>query len=84
LRLDNRVASEVNSEAMIVINVMELIKFMLDSIPNYLSVLLLIVFTAFLFTSIVSILIDKFTQSACTILMVYRDNSKVKNTETND
>jgi len=77
-------ASEVNSEAMIVINVMELIKFMLDSIPNYLSVLLLIVFTAFLFTSIVSILIDKFTQSACTILMVYRDNSKGKNSETND
>ena len=84
MRLDNRMASEVNSEAMIVINVTELIKFMLDSIPNYLSVLLLIVFTAFLFTSIVSILIDKFTQSACTILMVYRDNSKVKNSETND
>jgi hypothetical protein len=57
---------------------------MIESIPNYLSVLVLIMFTAFLFTSVVSILIDKVTQSVCTILMVYRDNPKVKNTETND
>ena len=69
---------------MIVVNVFDLVKFMIESIPNYLSVLVLIMFTAFLFTSIVSILIDKFTQSVCTILMVYRDNPKVKNTETND
>ena len=69
---------------MIFINVLDLVKFMIESIPNYLSVLVLIMFTAFLFTSVVSILIDKVTQSVCTILMVYRDNPKVKNTETND
>lgn len=69
---------------MIVVNVFDLVKFMIESIPNYLSVLVLIMFTAFLFTSVVSILIDKVTQSVCTILMVYRDNPKVKNTETND
>lgn len=69
---------------MIFINVLDLVKFMLESIPNYLSVLLLLMFTAFLFTSVVSILIDKVTQSVCTILMVYRDNPKVKNTKTND
>jgi len=69
---------------MIFINVLDFVKFMIESIPNYLSVLVLIMFTAFLFTSVVSILIDKVTQSVCTILMVYRDNPKVKNTETND
>jgi hypothetical protein len=75
---------DVNLGTMIVVNVFDLVKFMIESIPNYLSVLVLIMFTAFLFTSVVSILIDKVTQSVCTILMVYRDNPKVKNTETND
>lgn len=75
---------DVNLGTMIFINVLDLVKFMLESIPNYLSVLLLLMFTAFLFTSVVSILIDKVMQSVCTILMVYRDNPKVKNTETND
>lgn len=75
---------DVKLGTMIFINVLDLVKFMLESIPNYLSVLLLLMFTAFLFTSVVSILIDKVTQSVCTILMVYRDNPKVKNTETND
>lgn len=75
---------DVKLGTMIFINVLDLVKFMIESIPNYLSVLVLIMFTAFLFTSVVSILIDKVTQSVCTILMVYRDNPKVKNTETND
>lgn len=75
---------DVKLGTMIFINVLDLVKFMLESIPNYLSVLLLLMFTAFLFTSVVSILIDKVTQSVCTILMVYRDNPKVKNTKTND
>jgi len=84
LRLDNRMVPDVKLGTMIFINVLDLVKFMIESIPNYLSVLVLIMFTAFLFTSVVSILIDKVTQSVCTILMVYRDNPKVKNTETND
>ena len=75
---------DVKLGTMIFINVLDLVKFMIESIPNYLSVLVLIMFTAFLFTSVVSILIDKVTHSVCTILMVYRDNPKVKNTETND
>jgi len=44
---------------MIVLNVMEMIKFMLDSVTNYVSVLVLVMFVFFLLTSFVSIVVDK-------------------------
>jgi len=44
---------------MIILNINDLIKFMLESIPNYLSVLLLMVFSYFLLTSFFTLVIDK-------------------------
>lgn len=63
---------------MIVINVMELIKFMLDSIANYISVLILILFVFFLLTSFVSIVTDKVTNMVGTWIMIYRGDSNIK------
>jgi hypothetical protein len=69
---------EVSLGTMIVINVMELIKFMLDSIINYISVLILILFAFFLLTSFVSIVTDKVTNMVGTWIMLYRGNSEIK------
>jgi hypothetical protein len=69
---------EVSLGTMIVINVMELIKFMLDSITNYISVLILILFTFFLLTSFVSIVTEKVTNMVGTWIMLYRGNSEIK------
>lgn len=44
---------------MIILNVNDLVKFMLESIPNYLSVLLLMVLAYFLLTSFATLVIDK-------------------------
>jgi len=63
---------------MIVINVMELVKFMLDSIVNYISVLILILFVFFLLTSFVSIVTDKVTNMVGTWIMIYRGDSNIK------
>jgi len=63
---------------MIVINVMELVKFMLDSIANYISVLILILFVFFLLTSFVSIVTDKVTNMVGTWIMIYRGDSNIK------
>jgi hypothetical protein len=69
---------ELSLGTMIVINVMELIKFMLDSITNYISVLILILFAFFLLTSFVSIVTDKVTNMVGTWIMLYRGNSEIK------
>ena len=69
---------ELSLGTMIVINVMELIKFMLDSIINYISVLILILFAFFLLTSFVSIVTDKVTNMVGTWIMLYRGNSEIK------
>ena len=69
---------ELTLGTMIVINVMELIKFMLDSITNYISVLILILFTFFLLTSFVSIVTEKVTNMVGTWIMLYRGNSEIK------
>jgi len=69
---------EVSLGTMIVINVMELVKFMLDSIANYISVLILIMFTFFLLTSFVSIVTDKVTNMVGTWIMLYRGDSNIK------
>jgi len=63
---------------MIVINVMELVKFMLDNIANYISVLILILFVFFLLTSFVSIVTDKVTNMVGTWIMIYRGDSNIK------
>lgn len=44
---------------MIILNINDLVKFMLESIPNYLSVLLMMIITYFLLTSFCTMLIDK-------------------------
>lgn len=44
---------------MIILNVNDLVKFMLESIPNYLSVLLMMILAYFLLTSFCTMLIDK-------------------------
>jgi len=69
---------ELTLGTMIVINVMELIKFMLDSIANYISVLILILFVFFLLTSFVSIVTDKVTNMVGTWIMIYRGDSNIK------
>ncbi len=69
---------EVSLGTMIVINVMELVKFMLDSIVNYISVLILILFVFFLLTSFVSIVTDKVTNMVGTWIMIYRGDSNIK------
>ncbi len=63
---------------MIVLNVMDLIKFMLDSIANYVSVLVLMMLVFFLLTSFVSIVTDKVTNMVGTWIMLYRGNPEVK------
>lgn len=78
MTLDKRVGTEVQLGTMIVINVMELVKFMLDSIANYISVLILIMFTFFLLTSFVSIVTDKVTNMVGTWIMIYRGDSNIK------
>jgi hypothetical protein len=52
---------ELSLGTMIVLNVMEMIKFMLDSVTNYVSVLVLMMLVFFLLTSFVSIVVDKVT-----------------------
>jgi len=69
---------ELTLGTMIVINVMELVKFMLDSIVNYISVLILILFVFFLLTSFVSIVTDKVTNMVGTWIMIYRGDSNIK------
>ena len=69
---------ELTLGTMIVINVMELVKFMLDSIANYISVLILILFVFFLLTSFVSIVTDKVTNMVGTWIMIYRGDSNIK------
>ena len=69
---------ELSLGTMIVLNVMEMIKFMLDSVTNYVSVLVLIMLVFFLLTSFVSIVVDKVTNMVGTWIMLYRGNSETK------
>ncbi len=78
MALDKRVGAEVQLGTMIVLNVMDLIKFMLDSIANYVSVLVLMMLVFFLLTSFVSIVTDKVTNMVGTWIMLYRGNPEVK------
>ena len=70
--------AEVQLGTMIVLNVMDLIKFMLDSIANYVSVLVLMMLVFFLLTSFVSIVTDKVTNMVGTWIMLYRGNPDIK------
>jgi hypothetical protein len=72
------VGAEVQLGTMIVLNVMDLIKFMLDSIANYVSVLVLMMLVFFLLTSFVSIVTDKVTNMVGTWIMLYRGNPDIK------
>ena len=44
---------------MIILNVNDLIKFMLESIPNYVSVIIMMILSYFLLTSFCTMVIDK-------------------------
>jgi len=57
---------------MIILNINDLIKFMLESIPNYLSVLLLMVFAYFLLTSFFTLVIDKAGDAIALIVSLLR------------
>lgn len=69
---------------MIILNVVDLVKFMLDSIANYVSVLVLMLMTFFLFTSAVTIISEKIGSVICTVLTVYRATIKIEKDEKND
>lgn len=63
---------------MIILNVNDLVKFMLDSIPNYLSVLLLIVLVYFLLTTFTTLVIDKVGDVIALIVSLLRVDSDEK------
>ena len=64
---------------MIILNVNDLIKFMLDSIPNYLSVLLLIVLVYFLLTTFTALVIAKVGDVIALIVSLLRVDPDEKN-----
>lgn len=64
---------------MIILNVNDLVKFMLDSIPNYLSVLLLIVLVYFLLTTFTTLVIAKVGDVIALIVSLLRVDSDEKN-----
>ena len=64
---------------MIILNVNDLVKFMLDSIPNYLSVLLLIVFVYFLLTTFTTLVITKVGDVIALIVSLLRVDPDEKN-----
>lgn len=64
---------------MIILNINDLIKFMLESIPNYLSVLLLMVLAYFLLTSFFTLVIDKVGDVVALVVSLLRvDNDEKK------
>lgn len=64
---------------MIILNVNDLVKFMLDSIPNYLSVLLLIVLVYFLLTTFTALVITKVGDVIALIVSLLRVDPDEKN-----
>jgi hypothetical protein len=63
---------------MIILNINDLIKFMLESIPNYLSVLLLMVLAYFLLTSFFTLVIDKVGDVVALVVSLLRVDSDEK------
>lgn len=63
---------------MIIININDLLKFMLESVTNYVSALILILMLFFLLTSAVNIVTEKIGNVICTIITVYRANIKIE------
>jgi hypothetical protein len=63
---------------MIILNINDLIKFMLESIPNYLSVLLLMVLAYFLLTSFFTLVIDKVGDVVALVVSLLRVDSEEK------
>ena len=61
---------------MIILNINELIKFMLESIPNYLSVIVMMFITYFLLTSFCTMAIDKVGDVIALWVSVYRGDSE--------
>jgi hypothetical protein len=68
---------------MIILNINDLVKFMLDAIPNYLGVLILVVITYFLLTSFFTMVIDKMGDVIALWLSVYRGDSEEKSDKNN-
>lgn len=63
---------------MIILNINDLIKFMLENIPNYLSVLLLMVLAYFLLTSFFTLVIDKVGDVVALVVSLLRVDSDEK------
>lgn len=63
---------------MIILNINDLVKFMLESIPNYLSVLLMMILAYFLLTSFCTMLIDKIGDVVALWVSVLRVDPKDK------
>jgi hypothetical protein len=63
---------------MIILNINDLVKFMLESIPNYLSVLLLMVLAYFLLTSFFTLVIDKVGDVVALVVSLLRVDSDEK------
>lgn len=63
---------------MIILNINDLIKFMLESIPNYLSVLLMMVLAYFLLTSFFTLVIDKVGDVVALVVSLLRVDSDEK------
>jgi len=63
---------------MIIININDLLKFMLESVVTYFSVLVLILMSFFLLTTAINIVSEKIGNVICTIITVYRASNKNK------
>jgi len=63
---------------MIILNINDLVKFMVESIPNYLSVLLTMILSYFLLTSFCTMLIDKIGDAIALWASILRGDPKDK------
>ena len=76
--LDKLQVCVVHLDTMIMLNINDLLKFMLESIANYASVLIITMMCFFLLTSFVTIVVDKLTNMVGTWIMIYKGNTEVK------
>lgn len=58
-------------------NLVDLLKFMLESVTNYVGSLLLLGFIAVIVSGFISVLIQKVGQAVSTIIMVYKTDQTV-------
>lgn len=69
---------ELHLGTMILINVNDLLKFMLESVANYVSVLVIAVMCFFFLTSFVTIVVEKVTNMVGTWIMLHKGHANVQ------